>query len=77
MARQPLSVPVSLMLLVVGAATVYYVFHSNGWTWSGSIPVDVLWKHLSLISRAVTVGGLIMSAWGLGGLINGLAAKRL
>ncbi len=64
------------MLFIVGAAAVYYVFHSNGWTWGGSLRIDVIWQHMSVTSRAVTVGGLVMNAWGLGGLVNGLVAKR-
>lgn len=76
MAKQPLGVPVSLILLIGGALVIYYILHSNGWTWGGSVPVDLMWKHLSLTYRALTVGALIMTTVGLGGLVNGIGAKK-
>jgi hypothetical protein len=42
--RKQLSAPVSLMVVVIGFALVYYVFHSNGWSLSGDISVSYAYR---------------------------------
>ena len=76
MSRQPMSVPVSFMVLIAGTALSYYVLHSQGWSWNGNLPMLEVWQRLSMSSRLVTVLGLMMCAWGLGGVLNGLLTKR-
>jgi hypothetical protein len=71
-----MSVPVSFMVLIAGTALSYYVLHSQGWSWNGNLPIVEVWKQLSGSSRLVVVLGLIMSAWGLGGAVNGLMTRR-
>jgi hypothetical protein len=70
-----MSVPVSFMVLIAGTALSYYVLHAQGWSWNGNLPMVEVWKRLSMSSRLVAVLGLIMSAWGLGGVVNGLLTK--
>jgi hypothetical protein len=75
MPRQAPSVPVSLMILIAGAAISYYVLHSQGWSWNGNLPIVEVWKRLSPTSRLVAIVGLILNAWGLGATVNALVAK--
>ena len=75
MSRQPMSVPVSFMVLIAGTALCYYVLHSQGWSWNGNLPLVEVWMRLSRSSRLVAVLGLMMSAWGLGAAVNGLLTK--
>jgi hypothetical protein len=75
MSRQPMSVPVSFMVLIAGTALSYYVLYSQGWSWNGNLPIVEVWKRLSLSSRLMMVLGFMMSAWGLGGALNGLLTK--
>jgi hypothetical protein len=70
-----MSVPVSFMVLIAGTALSYYVLHGQGWSWNGNLPMVEVWKRLSMSSRLVAVLGLMMSAWGLGGVVNGLLTK--
>ena len=76
MSRQPMSVPVSFMVLIAGTALSYYVLHSQGWSWNGNLPMVEVWQRLSMGSRLAAVLGLMMSAWGLGAVLNGLLTKR-
>lgn len=73
--RRQLSVPVSLMVIILGAVLSYYILHANGWSWNGSVSFSETFRHLPLLQRALVVAGLILNAWGLGGLVNGLTAK--
>jgi hypothetical protein len=76
MSRRPMSVPVSFIVLIAGTALSYYVLHSQGWSWNGNLPIVEVWKRLSMSSRLVVALGFMMSAWGLGGVLNGLLVKR-
>jgi len=64
------------MVLIAGTALSYYVLHSQGWSWNGNLPVVEVWQRLSTGYRMAAVLGLMMSAWGLGGVLNGLLTKR-
>jgi hypothetical protein len=74
--RKQLSAPVSLMVIVVGAALSYYVLHANGWSMSGDASLSNVYRSLPFQSRALVVVGLMLNAWGLGSLINALLAGR-
>jgi hypothetical protein len=73
--RRQLSVPVSLMVIIAGAVLSYYILHSRGWSWNGTVSLSETFRHLTLLQRALVVAGLILNAWGLGGLVNGVTAK--
>ena len=72
MARQHMSIPVALMIMIVGGAAVYWAFSSHGWP--ASDPV-VLWRSFPVALRLVVVAGLIANAWGLGGLLDSLIRR--
>jgi hypothetical protein len=74
--RKQLSVPVSLMVMIVGAILSYFVVHSNGWSWNGSIALADVYRRLPIASRALVIVGFIMNAWGLGSLMSALAGRR-
>ncbi|MGZ4871360.1 MAG: hypothetical protein ACXV5R_00900 [Candidatus Angelobacter sp.] len=74
--RRQLSAPVSLMVIVVGAALSYYVLHANGWNWNGNIPLAYVYRGLRMQSRVLVIVGLMINAWGLGNLLNALLAKK-
>lgn len=74
--RRQLSVPVSLMVIIIGAALSYYIVHANGWSWSGTVALADVYKRLPALSRALVVAGLAMNAWGLGSLLSALAGKN-
>lgn len=74
--RKQLSAPVSLMVMVIGAALSYYILHANGWSMSSDVSVSYVYRGLPFQSRAVVVVGLMLNAWGLGSLINVLLAGR-
>lgn len=76
MMRPTLSVPVSLMFIVVGVALMYYILHSHGWNLTGGIPVAGVFRNLPLLSRALVVVGLIATAWGTGALVSGLTRQE-
>jgi hypothetical protein len=71
-----LSVPVSLIVIVVGLTLVYYAFHSNGWSWDGDVSLSYAFRSMLYQSRVLVIGGFVLSAWGLGSLINALLAGR-
>jgi len=75
MSRQRMSVPVAFMVLIAGTALSYYVLHSQGWSWNGNLPIVEVWTRLSTSFRFVAVLGLTMSAWGLGGVLNGFLTR--
>jgi hypothetical protein len=62
--RQPPSLGTSLILLVLGAAIAYGMFHAH--------PGDptVVWRAMQPWQRLVIVAGFVMSAYGLGGTLN-------
>jgi len=74
--RKQLSAPVSLMVIVIGAALSYYVMHANGWNWNGSVALADVYHRLPVVPRALVIVGFIMNAWGLGSLISALAGRR-
>jgi hypothetical protein len=74
--RKQLSAPVSLMVIVVGAALSYYVMHANGWSWNGSVALADVYHRLPVVSRVLVIVGFMMNAWGLGSLISALAGGR-
>ena len=74
--RKQLSAPVSLMLVVIGFALVYYVFHSNGWSWNGDGSLAHVYRGMLYQSRALVIVGFILSAWGLGSFLNALSTDR-
>jgi hypothetical protein len=76
MMRPTLSVPVSLIFIVVGVALMYYILHSHGWNLTGDIPVAGVFRTLPLLSRALVVVGLIATAWGTGALVSGLTRQE-
>jgi hypothetical protein len=76
MARQTLSAPVSLILIIVGIVLMYSVLHAHGWNLYGGIPLAGIYRTLPMLSRALVVGGLIITAWGSGALINGLVRQK-
>ena len=76
MARQTLSAPVSLILIIVGVVLMYSILHAHGWNLYGGIPLAGVFRTLSVSSRALVVAGLIVTAWGTGALLNGLMRPR-
>ena len=74
--RKQLSVPVSLMLVVIGFALTYYVFHSNGWSWNGDASLAYIYRGMLYQSRIMVIVGFILSAWGMGSFLNALLADR-
>ena len=74
--RKQLSAPVSLMLVVIGFALIYYVFHSNGWNWNGEASLGYVYRGMLYQSRILVIVGFVLSAWGLGSFINTLLAGR-
>lgn len=76
MARQTLSVPVSLMFIVVGVLLMYYILHAHGWNLYGGIPLAGVFRNLPLFSRALVVAGLMVTAWGTGALFNALVRQK-
>jgi hypothetical protein len=74
--RTQLSAPVSLIVVVIGFALLYYAFRSNGWTWNGDVPLGYVFRTMLYQSRVMVIGGFVLSAWGLGSFINALLAER-
>lgn len=58
-----------------GAVLSYYILNSRGWSWNGMVSLSETFRHLPLQQRALVAAGLILNAWGLGGLVNGLTGK--
>jgi hypothetical protein len=76
MMRKQLSAPVSLMVIVIGAALSYYVLHAHGWNWGGDVALAYVYRTLGVSSRFLVIAGLTASAWGLGSLLNALLLVR-
>jgi len=74
--RTQLSAPVSLIVVVIGFALLYYAFHSNGWSWNGDVPLGYFYRSMLYQSRILVIGGFVLSAWGLGSFINALLVGR-
>jgi hypothetical protein len=74
--RKQLSAPVSLMVVVIGFALIYYVFHSNGWSWNCDVSLSYVYRGMLYQSRILVIIGFIMSAWGVGSFLNALLAAR-
>jgi hypothetical protein len=74
--RKQLSAPVSLMVVVIGFALIYYVFHSNGWSWNSDVSLSYVYRGMLYQSRVLVIIGFIMSAWGVGSFLNALLAAR-
>jgi hypothetical protein len=74
--RRQLSAPVSLMVVIIGAALSYYVLHANGWSWGGDVSLGYVYRSLKTPSRVLVIAGFIMNAWGLGSLLNALLLAR-
>lgn len=74
--RTQLSAPVSLIVVVIGFALLYYAFHTNGWTWNGDVSLGYVYRSMLYQSRVLVVGGFVLTAWGTGSLINALLAGR-
>jgi hypothetical protein len=74
--RRQLSVPVSLIVIIVGAILSYYIVHANGWSWNGSVALADVYRRLPTVSRMLVIVGFIMNAWGLGSLLSALAGKK-
>lgn len=74
--RKQLSAPVSLMVVVIGFALIYYAFYSNGWTWNGDASLAYVYRGMLYQSRVLVIIGFILSAWGTGSFINALLAGR-
>ena len=74
--RKQLNAPVSLMLVVIGFALVYYAFHSNGWSWNGDVSLAYVYRGMLYQSRVMVIVGFVLSAWGTGSFLNALLAGR-
>jgi len=74
--RRQLSVPVSLMVIILGAVLSYYVLHANGWSWSGTVALAGVYRRLPMMSRVLVIAGFVLNAWGLGSLLSAVASRR-
>jgi hypothetical protein len=70
--RRQLNAPVSLIVIVIGTSLSYYVLHAHGWNPGGDIPLAYVYRTLATPSRFLVIAGLVMSAWGMGSLLNAL-----
>jgi hypothetical protein len=61
--RKQLSAPVSLMVIVIGAALSYYVLHTKGWSLNGEASLSYVYRGLPFQSRALVVVGFVLTAW--------------
>lgn len=76
MTRKQLSLPVALMVIVAGATLMYYVLHSHGWSLNGTVSLSDTFRQMSLVARALTVAGLVATAWGVGAALNRLLQNQ-
>jgi hypothetical protein len=70
--RKQLSAPVSLIVIVIGVALSYYMLHLHGWNLGGNVRLAYVYRGLGSPSRALVIVGFVMSAWGMGSLLNAL-----
>jgi hypothetical protein len=73
--RESRSVPFSILLMASGLTIFYFVLHQNGWKWDGTITVLYVWDHAQATDRALVVAGIILNAWGLGGMLDFLWSR--
>ena len=73
--RVQLSVPVSLMVIIIGFILSYYILHTNGWSWNGSVALADIYRRLPILSRALVIVGFVLNAWGLGSLLSALTRR--
>lgn len=71
-----LNAQVALILMIVGVLVSYSVLHSNGWNLNGGPALAQVYRGLPVPSRALTLAGFVVSAYGMGALLNALLAKR-
>ena len=76
MVRQQMNAPVSLMLIVIGVALVYFVLHSHGWNLSGQPTLSDAFRSLSIAMRALVVAGIVAAGWGTGALLNSMVRQQ-
>ena len=76
MARTKLSIPVSLILIVVGVWIIHLILGGSGWHWHGSESLTSVWARLPASGRGVIVLGLILNAYGFGALIDALVRRK-
>jgi hypothetical protein len=62
--RRKLSVPVSLMVIIIGFLLSYYILHADGWSWNGTVALADVYRCLPIASRVLVVAGLVLNAWG-------------
>jgi len=74
--RRQLSVPVSLMVIIIGIVLSYCILYVNGWSWNGTVALADVYRRLPIASRVLVIVGFIMNAWGLGSLMSALAGKK-
>ena len=74
--RKQLSVPVSLMIIIIGFVLSYYIFHANGWSWNGPVALAHVYRRLPMVSRVLVIAGFVLNAWGLGSLLSAVAGRR-
>jgi hypothetical protein len=74
--RKQLSVPVSLMVIIIGFVLSYYILRANGWSWNGTVALADVYRRLPMASRVLVIAGLVLNAWGLGSLVSALAGRR-
>ena len=75
MGRQ-LNAQVALILMIIGVLVSYYVLHANGWNLDSGPALAEVYRGLSVPSRAIALAGFVVSAYGMGALVNALLAKR-
>jgi hypothetical protein len=72
--QRPPSIAISLVLFVGGLLLAYYILRINGL--HSGIAVAQMWARLSMKMRVLAVSGFIISAYGLGAIVNNLSYKE-
>jgi hypothetical protein len=70
--RTQLSAPVSLIVILIGAGLIYYVFHSHGWSFGSDVSLGYTYRSLPVPFGFLVIAGFVMSAWGTGSFLNAL-----
>jgi hypothetical protein len=73
--RRQLSVPVSVMVIMIGFILSYHILHANGWSWNGTIALADVYRRLPIASRVLVIAGLVLNAWGFGSLLSGFTGR--